>query len=341
MNILPRQIKVQKLDMEAQKSDPEQSKKISMYIADDFIHNSLGERTDINISDSALNMKAISADSQSSHPTLNDCIDEGTYTLQVCAEVDERQADVEQISACPAINNAPLESGSEDQISAEALARYRNHAEQKKQKSMTNGANLLTALKLSKGKVEINQLKREDIDDMTICLGGKPLASAHKKILRVEKLEALIQKSSEITFKSGEACSASVPDHVPQQENSKRLSAIENVCGKYGSNAIAKMLAERLVRPHQEADDLFTRIQIMDMLALVESSFQKPSMFTRNLHELSVNPTDNREKLAVRMDQIAELIDKAMVPINESILLVGTGSRSPKKRGRLSADQTH
>jgi hypothetical protein len=253
--------------------------------------------------------------------------------------VDERQADVDQTSACPAINNAPLETGSEDQISAEALARYRNHAEQKKQKSMTNGANLLA--ELSKGKVEINQLKREDIDDMTICLGGKPLASAHKKILRVEKLEALIQKSSEITLKSGEACSASVPDHVPQQENSKHLSAIENVCGKYGSDAIAKMLAERLVRPHQEADDLFTRIQIMDMLALVESSFQKPSMFTRNLHELSVNPTDNREKLAVRMDQIAKLIDKAMVPINESILLVGTGSRSPKKRGRPSADQTH
>jgi hypothetical protein len=204
-------------------------------------------------------------------------------------------------------------------------------AEQMKQKSMASGANLL--LELSKGKLKIHQLTKNEMDDMTMCLGGVPLPKSHNKQLRIEKLQALIKKSSETAKQSLMVSeNVAVPDPAVQQTP---LTAIELVCEKYGVNVIAKRLAEKLVRSPHEADDLFMRLQILDMLALLASSLQKPSKFTRNLHELSLNPNDNRAALAVRMDKFADLIEKSMLPMSEDETRVSqTDSTPKKKRGR-------
>jgi hypothetical protein len=195
----------------------------------------------------------------------------------------------------------------------------------------------------SEGKVKLKQLSSADIDSMTIALGKTKLKGYKSKQERLQNLGAIMRsmlKLNEPFAENGTTLSleAARPQKAREIEN---LSEIERVRHKFDAKPIAKMLANRVARCSNDIDDMFARIQIMDMLAVAEGARQKPPRLTRTLHELSVDPRDNLSKLVSRMDQFAVLIEQAMNPMNESSL-VETGSCSPKsKKIRIFAQAKH
>jgi hypothetical protein len=195
----------------------------------------------------------------------------------------------------------------------------------------------------SAGKVKLKQLSSVDIDSMTIALGKTKLKGYKSKQERLQNLGAIMRSmlklnepfAENVTMPSLEAA------HPQKASETENLSEIERVRLKFDAKPIAKMLANRVARCSNDIDDMFARIQILDMLAVTEGARQKPPRLTRTLHELSVDPRDNLSKLVSRMDQFAVLIEQAMNPMNESSV-VEKGSCSPKsKKIRIFAQAKH
>jgi hypothetical protein len=206
---------------------------------------------------------------------------------------------------------------------------------------MQQGKRLLD--NFSEGKVKLKQLSSADIDSMTIALGKTKLKGYKSKQERLQNLGEIMRSMLKLNEPFAENVTMPSLESVRPQKAREidNLSEIERVRLKFDTKHIAKMLANRVARCSNDIDDMFARIQIMDMLAVTEGARQKPPRLTRTLHELSVDPRDNLSKLVSRMDQFAVLIEQAMNPMNESSL-VETGSCSPKsKKIRIFAQAKH
>jgi hypothetical protein len=249
-----------------------------------------------------------------------------------------------------------------DENANEVLEKYRTL---KKNELMSNGTKLLG--EYSAGTLQIERLTRLEINAMTLACGGKMLPNTSKggKQAAMQHLQTVMQnKSCELSIQVDQTrtesqilLAATMIDDVGPKIARKPnfgatvgssiasaaqsvlaetpvVSAIELVHRKYGVANIAKMLADRVAQCPYDIDDLFTRLQIMDMLALGEGAVQKPSRLTRNLHELSMDPIENLATLEEKMDHFASLIEKSMVPIKEGRSLLETEPSSPKGKKR-------
>jgi hypothetical protein len=249
-----------------------------------------------------------------------------------------------------------------DENANEVLEKYRAL---KKNELMSNGTKLLG--EYSAGTLKIERLTRSEINAMTLACGGKVLPNAFKggRQAAMQHLQTVMQnKSCELSIQVDQTrpesqilLAATMMDDVgpkiarktnvgatfgssiasaaqPVLVETPVVSAIELVHRKYGVANIAKMLADRVAQCPYDIDDLFTRLQIMDMLALGEGAVQKPSRLTRNLHELSMDPIENLATLEDKMDHFASLIENSMVPIKEGRSLLETAPSSPKGKKR-------
>jgi hypothetical protein len=188
------------------------------------------------------------------------------------------------------------------------------------------------------GKVNLKQLSVAEIDAMTIAMGKTKLKGNKTKQDKLLNLVTLMRSTMSLnepcaSFDAVPALEATNLQPVSQTEG---LSEIEKLHCKYGPDYIAKMLADRIVECPSDIDDMFTRLQIIDMLAVTEGSFRKTPRSTRILHELSADLDDNQSKLMSKIDQFAALIEKSMKPIsNESLNITGS-PKQKKKRSRIS-----
>ena len=202
---------------------------------------------------------------------------------------------------------------------------------QNQQEPVMNQNKLLSIQELLVGKVKLSNLTVAELDAVALSLGQRPLNYKHSKPVRLDHVSKLLGELG------GNAVS-SVPVVAPQASTIVIPSALELVHCKYGPKSIAKALVDRMVQCPTQIDDFCTRFEIMNMLALTLGSFEKPSMLSRNLNELSVDPSENCANLHKKMDDFASLIDKAMAPMHEGSFLEAAAD-GPKRKQKIELPQ--
>jgi hypothetical protein len=207
---------------------------------------------------------------------------------------------------------------------------------QNQQEPVINQNKLLSIQELLAGKVKLSNLTVAELDAVALSLGQRPLNYKHSKPVRLDHVSKLLGELGGNTVSS-----VPVPiwgNVAPQASTIVIPSALELVHCKYGPKSIAKALVDRMVQCPTQLDDFCTRFEIMNMLALTLGSFEKPSMMSRNLNELSVDPSENCANLHKKMDAFASLIDKAMAPMHEGSFLEAAAD-GPKRKQKIELPQ--